>query len=186
MARWNPPSSVGPNEQIGHRLFEEPMLRGAGGQPNFSGLRFNHFEESRGNEVSLDRLGASSIDRKVSNYLVSRARAAGETFGKPKKFDGWAVVPAKELIQAKKDPKLPICASPVVDAEPKDNAYHAHVVRPDHFDSYMMALHLRHLFTSYGKVHSVNAPEEGWSEYLSKLPMIGPIVTRLVRAFGKK
>jgi hypothetical protein len=186
MARWNPPSSVGQNEQIGRRLFEEPMLRGTADQPSFSGLRFNHFEESRGNEVSLDRLGASGIDRKVSNYLVPRARAAGETFAKSKKFDGWAVVPAKELIQAKRDPKLPVHASPVQDLEPKDNLYHAHVIRPDNFDSYIMALHLRHIFTSYGKVHSVDAKEKGWQEYLFKLPIVGPVVAAISRVFGKR
>ncbi len=183
MARWNPPSNVGQNEQIGRRLFEEPMLRGAAGQPSFSGLRLNHFEESRGNEVSLDRLGASGLDRKVSSYLIPRAQADGETFGKPKKFDGWAVVAAKELVHAKKEPKLPIYASPVEDEEPKDNVYHAHVVRPDALNSYIMALHLKHIFTSYGKVHSVDAPEEGWLEYLSKLPMVGPIFAKLGRTF---
>lgn len=162
------------------------MLRGAAGQPNFSGLRLNHFEESRGNEVSLDRLGASGIDRKVSSYLVPRAQAAGETFGKSKKFDGWAVVAAKELIQAKKDPKLPVHASPVEDEEPKDNVYHAHVVRPDALNPYIMALHLKHIFTSYGKVHSVDVPKEGWLEYLTKLPMIGLIVAKLGRAFGRR
>jgi hypothetical protein len=170
---------------MGRRLFEEPMLRGAVGQPNYAGLRLNHFEETRGNEVSLDRLGASGIDRKVSNYLVQRAQAAGEMFGKPKNFDGWAVVPAKELIQARKDPKLPVHASPVEEPAPKDNDYHAHVVRPENLEPYMMALHLKHIFTSYGKVHSVDAPEEGWLDYIAKLPIIGPIVAKLGRASAK-
>lgn len=185
MARWNPPSNIGQNERIGRRLFEEPMLRGTADQPNFSGLRLNHFEESRGNDVSLDRLGASGVDRKVSNHLIPRAQAAGETFGKPKKFDGWAVVTAKELVQAKKEPKLPIYASPIKDEKPKDNIYHAHVVRPDSLQPYMMALHLKHIFTNYGEVHPVNAPEKGWRGYLFRITIVGNLCTKFGSFFGK-
>jgi hypothetical protein len=94
MARY-PPTKVGSNEQIGRRLFDEPMLQGVTGQPSFSGIQLYHFEERRDYEVSLDRLGASGIDRKVSKYLLPRAEAAGRKFAKPKHFDGWAVVSAK-------------------------------------------------------------------------------------------
>lgn len=58
MARRNPPSKVGPNEQIGRRLFDEPMLTGVTGQPSSSGIQLYHFEDTRDREVSLDRLGA--------------------------------------------------------------------------------------------------------------------------------
>ncbi|MEW9838618.1 hypothetical protein ABUE29_25955 [Mesorhizobium sp. ZMM04-4] len=160
------------NEQIGRRLFEEPMLRGAAGQPNFSGLRLNHFEETRGNEVSLDRLGATGIDRKVSTYLRHRADLAGQTFSKVKQFDGWAVVPAKELAEARKDPKLPVTSSPISGVEPNDNAYHAHVLRPNTLSPYLMALHLKHIFTSYGKVHSVETAEATRLDRLLNMPIV--------------
>ncbi len=164
MARWNPHNSVGLNEQIGRRLFDEPMLRGAMGQPSYGGIQLTHFEEKRGDEVSLDRLGASGIDRQVRRYLIQRAEADGGKFGKPKRFDGWAVVAAKELIHARGDPKLPIYSSPVSEPEPKDNIYHAHVLRPEGWNSYQMALHLRHIFTSHGRVEPNKIVEETWQD----------------------
>jgi hypothetical protein len=164
MARWNPPSNVGGNELIGRRLFDEPLLRGAVDQPSYSGLRLNNFEETRGDEVSLDRLGASGFDHKVSTYLLPRAENAGKTFAKPKSFDGWATVRAKELINAKKPPMLPVFASPVTDPVPNDNIYHAHVVAPSTHEPYMMALHLKHIFTTCGdvqKTHSLGVNQSG-------------------------
>ena len=155
------------------------MLKGTAGQPSFSGLRLNHFEDSRGNELSLDRLGATGLDNKVLSYLVPRAQADGTSFGKPKTFDGWAVVSVKELVQAKKEPKLRVYASPVEEAEPKDNIYHAHVVRPDGMSPYMMALHLKHIFTSYGKVHPVETPKSGWLERLYSLPLVGGALAKI-------
>ena len=155
MAKWQPQAKVGLNEQIGRRLFDEPMLKGSTGQPSFSGMQINHFEEKRGNEVSLDRLGATGIDRQVKSYLVLRADAAAKTFTQIKRFDGWAVVAAKELENARKEPKLPLFASPVDEPEPNDNLYHAHVQRPDNVPSYMLALQLRHIFTSYGRVERI-------------------------------
>jgi hypothetical protein len=95
------------------RLFDEPMLQGVTGQPSFSGIQLYHFEERRDYEVSLDRLGASGIDRKVSKYLLPRAQAATREFAKPKRFDGWYAVSAKELANACKGPGLAIHASPV-------------------------------------------------------------------------
>jgi hypothetical protein len=182
MARWNPPSNVGTNELIGRRLFEEPILRGFSEQPQFAGIRLNHFEETRGSEVSLDRLGATGLDRKVIGYLTPRAQAAGKTFGKSKNFDGWVVVTAKELVSAKRDPSLPVLASPVLGDEPNDNMYHAHVVRPDTHDYYMMALHLKHIFTTYGKVHTVDSPAPSiWRDRLFRIPLVGWIAQRLLR-----
>lgn len=162
MARWVPPDSVGNNEQIGRRLFDEPMLAGTGDQPSFAGLLVTHFEEGRDDEYSLDRLGRSGIDGKVVAYLKPRAQAAGKTFRKLKSFDGWAVLSAKELINARRSPSLPIISSPVEDAEPKDNAYHAHVVRPQNMDPMHMALHLRHLFVTYGKVKNMRPEDRRW------------------------
>jgi hypothetical protein len=151
MGRWNPPSNVGPNEQIGRRKFDEPMLKGVKGQPPFSGSQLYHFEETRDREISLDRLGASGIDQKVFRYLLPRAEAASGKFAKPKHFDGWFVFSAKELANPHKGPSLAVHASPVNDPEPDDNIYHAHVVRPANYGSYEMALHLRYVWETCGK-----------------------------------
>ena len=151
MTRWNPQNKVGRQERIGRRSFDEPMLAGAAGQPSFSGIKMTHFEEKRGNDVSVDRLGATGIDQKVVKYLLPRAEAAGKKFAKPKLFDGWATVSAKELIEGHQE-KLVVMASPKADEESNGNIYHAHIVTPSHFESYMMALYLRHIFTTYGEI----------------------------------
>lgn len=147
-------------------MFDEPMLRGAAGQPAFAGLKLTHFQEKRSPELSLDRLGATSVDRRVREHLVPRAEAAGQKFQKPLRFDGWCIVAAKELENAKQDPKFPVIASPVTDPEPLDNAYHAHVERPDTLSVHMMSLQLRHIFTTYGGVERNEpheTPEPAWS-----------------------
>ncbi len=152
MARWQPQPDqpVGPNEHIGRRLFDEPMLAGAQDQPSFAGLDFRHFEETRDPEVSLDRLGQSGIDKAVVRYLRPRADKAGTTFRPPKAFNGWAVVRARLLSNPPHGPAVPVIASPIPGQGLDENIYHAHVATPDHFDHYSMALHLRHLFTSPG------------------------------------
>jgi hypothetical protein len=140
-------------------MFDEPMLRGATGQPAFAGLKLTHFQEKRSSELSLDRLGATGVERRVREYLVPRAEAAGRKFQKPLRFDGWCVVAAKEMANAKQEPKFPVIASPVTDPEPLDNVYHAHVVRPDTLNVHMMSLQLRHIFTTYGGVERNEAVE---------------------------
>lgn len=180
MARY-PPTKVGSNEQIGRRLFDEPMLQGFMGQPSFSGIQLYHFEERRDFDVSLDRLGPSGIDRKVSKYLLPRAEAAGRKFAKPKHFDGWAVVSAKELANARKGPSLAVHASPVNDPEPDDNIYHAHVVRPANYDIHMMALHLRHVFTTYGKIEQNKSQEASFWDRFWQHPFTRSIVARWFR-----
>ena len=155
MARWDPPVSVENNEHVGRRLFDEPMLAGASDQPRYAGLLLTNFEENRSDEYSLDRLGKSSIDSRVVAYLKPKAEVAGRTFRKPKSFGGWAVLPARELVNARKRPNLTVIASPINDEEPNDNKYHAHVCRPQNLEPYFMALHLRHLFQTYGTLKSV-------------------------------
>jgi hypothetical protein len=167
MARWSPPAEIGGNERIGRRMFDEPMLRGAEGQPAFAGLRLTHFQERRAPELSLDRLGATGIDRRVRQYLVPRAVTAGQKFAKPLRFDGWCYVAAKELAEAPQEPRFPVCASPDNEPEPDDNPYHAHVVRPDNVSVHVMSLQLRHIFTTRGGVerHEVpEAPVRNWFE----------------------
>jgi hypothetical protein len=166
MARWDPPAEIGNSEHIGRRLFDEPMLVGTADQPSFAGLKLTHFEETRGNEWSLDRLGKSGIDRKVVAYLRPRAEAAGRMFRKPKSFDGWAVLPVRELTKARKPAALPVIASPIQDQAPKDNIYHAHTLKPQHMEAAYMALHLRHLFTTFGTVEKIQTEQSSWLSYL--------------------
>ncbi len=166
MARWKPESSVGKNEPIGRRLFDEPMLRGSGDQPTYKGLELFHFEEKRSTEISVDRLGRTGVDRKVTRHVLPRAQGAGRLFSTPKSFDGWAVVAAKEIQNGRKaqEPGFQIEASPVEDEEPLDNEYHGHIVRPDDLTSHMMALELRHKFTHYGNILKSDLPPLTWWE----------------------
>jgi hypothetical protein len=160
-----PPDDVGMNERIGRRFFNEPMLRGAEGQPSFSGIELHHFEDSRSREISLDRLGATGLDKRVVQYLRPRAEAAGGARLKPIRFEGWLHVSAKELAEARKPPRHPVIASPVKDPEPDDNRYHAHVVRPEAMSDHLMSLQLRYIFTKYGGVErndGADAPTKRW------------------------
>ena len=182
MARWEPQGNVGGNEHVGRRLFDEPMLAGTQDQPSFAGLLLTHFEETRGDEYSLDRLGKSGIDKRVVAYLKPRAEAAGRSFRKPKLFDGWAVLPARELTSARRPPSCALVASPVDAPEPGDNKYHAHVVRPQNVDPTHMALHLRHLFTTYGKVEPVRRGNRrrAWLNHFLALPVVGRLFAAVV------
>lgn len=163
--RWLPPTDrVGPNEHVGRRLFDEPLLAGAIDQQVFSGLLITHFEETRDADLSLDRLGKSGVDGRVMSYLLPRALDAGTRFHRPKRFDGWAVLRSTELGKPRQGRPLMVVPSPILgngneQADEKDltlNIYHAHVTKPDDMDAYDMALHLKHLFTRYGQVHAVN------------------------------
>jgi hypothetical protein len=156
MPPWAPPKDkVGDNESVGRRLFDEPKLIGAGGQPDFKGLLLSHFEEGRDDEYSLDRLGQTSVDRRVVNYLTQRATAHGRTFKKQKSFGGWATIKARSLANSPRPPRLPPTPSPIDDPSPADNMYHAHVLKPSGMEPHLMALHLRYLFESFGDVHAV-------------------------------
>jgi len=152
-ARWTPQTdeSIGLNESIGRRLFDEPMLTGASNQRPFKGLLYNHFEETRGDEVSLDRLGRTSVEKKVIAYLRPRAEAAGNIRRPSMPFNGWAVLPARKFNEDK-HLKLTVVTSPVTGNDLDENIYHAHVNTPSDKDSYTMALHLRQLFTNHGFV----------------------------------
>lgn len=154
--RLSLPDNVGMNERIGRRFFDEPMLRGAEGQPSFSGVELHHFQDKRDNEISLDRLGATGVEKRVIRYLKPRAEAAGFARRKAVRFEGWLHVTARELTQARQEPKLPVIASPVDEPEPDDNCCHAHVVKPDTIPEavrdYLLALHLRQIISKYGGV----------------------------------
>lgn len=157
MARWVPASErVGPDEHVGRRLFDEPMLAGGQGQPRFAGLDLRNFEEKRDREFSLDRLGRQSIDKSAVGYLLPRATAAGARFMSPKTFSGWAVLRARQLenppVGLGRYGKFPVIASPERGDGLLENIYHAHIVTPD-VDNYSKALHLRQLYAHYGSVH---------------------------------
>jgi hypothetical protein len=153
MALWSPKStdSIGPNERIGRRLFEQKQLRGAQNQkPPPHLFELYHFEERRDpGDVSVDRLGKTGIERKVLNYLERRANFAGSSFTPARRFLGWAVVSARELQNPAQGPPLSIVSSPLVDTVGNEllaNNYHAHIKRPSHYTAYEMAMHLRTIF----------------------------------------
>ena len=158
MATWQPKSdeAVGKNEPLGRRLFDEPMLAGANEATSYDGLDLRNFEETRGREFSLDRLGRSGVDNRVS-YLLPRAHAAAAKFAVAKTFNGWAVLRTHKLINPPKGARLPVVASPIAGDGLAENLYHAHAILPEGGDaaSYSSALHLRFLFAKYGRMHPV-------------------------------
>ena len=187
MVRWTPTASIGKNEHVGRRLFDEPALLGATDQPPIMRLLLTNFEETRSDEYSLDRLGASSVDRKVLRYLMPRALAAANAYTKPKAFDGWAWVPARKLMEAEKKPDLMVVASPIpedptlLEKDLNGNRFHAHACRPVNMDETYMAYHLRHLFETYGNVERTRRGQErswlGW--VTAKAPFLKPVLARL-------
>lgn len=138
MALWTPSDAVGQNEYIGRRLNARQGLAGAADQARPSRtFELYHFEDKRG-QVSFDRLGLSSVDRKVKAYLEPRAQAAATRFAERRVFQGWAVAQAKKLRQPTKGPGLNVVASPIPvtgSDQLTENRYHAHAELPHHFDS---------------------------------------------------
>jgi hypothetical protein len=179
MAKWAPAADVEANEPVGRRMFDEPLLVGTAGQPSFAGLLVTHFEEERDDEISVDRLGRTGIDKRVVAFLKPRADLAGGKFRKPKTFNGWVVLSARELRKDRANRRgLQIVASPISDPTPNDNPYHAHIRRPSDLDSTMTALYLRHLFTTYGKVEPVSSAE-------AKRSWWGRLVERIMVEFAQ-
>ncbi len=80
---------------------------------------------------------------------------AGSKFNPTKPFNGWGVLQAQlfEAVGSKQQKfSTPVIASAVSGSDLEENIYHAHIVMPDEIDSYSMALHLRHLFTTRGTI----------------------------------
>jgi hypothetical protein len=151
IALWHPNENIGRHEHIGRRLFPRKKLKGAGDQhPDPNTFELYHFEEKRdGGEVSLDRLGESSTDRRVLRYVSLRAHHAASLMKPQTSFRGWAVARAEKLQKPAKGPELSLVASPVVataDDELTENVYHAHAVRPSTYGPYEMAMHLKMIF----------------------------------------
>jgi hypothetical protein len=157
MAIWRPRADepIASNEHLGRRLFDEPMLAGVQTQPNYQGLLVRHFQEKRDREFSLDRLGRSSVDRRVTSYLAPKANVAGQTMSPAKPFHGWAVLRAGVLLNPPSGTPYPLTPSPVAGSELVENIYHAHLILPEGNDDMAIALRLRWLFTSKGTVEAV-------------------------------
>ena len=156
MAKWqpSPDEPVNVQERVGRRLFDEPILNGTSGQKAYAGIKLTHFQERRGPNVSVDRLGRTGIEPKVIGFLRPLCGNAATNFQTPLSFDGWAVVKVAEITS----PRLKWCQSsdvlPSPIKEPPDevNPYHAHIVRPRDLDENMYALILRHIFVTYGEI----------------------------------
>jgi hypothetical protein len=153
MARWKPQANVpiGAKEQVGRRLFDEPMLIGAADQPRYDGLDLRNFQETRDDEYSLDRLGRTGIEGAVVRYLEPRAVESGKSFQKPKQFNGWIAVKAEALMAPPKGPTIQLVASPVSGSRLQENDFHAHAVRPAGQEDLIFALYLRYRFSG-GKI----------------------------------
>ena len=147
MALWKPSNAIGKHEYIGRRLFEREPLRGAKDQTRPARTyELYHFEEKRDGEVSVDRLGETSVNKQVRAYLNPRGHHAATKLHK-RNFAGWAVTKVKTL----QSPQIAfqIVASPIAGQQDDpllENAYHAHIEKPDRYNSYEMAVMLKHLF----------------------------------------
>ena len=192
MALWKPdPNAIGKSEYIGRRLFEQPQLVGATNQKPFHGLEMSHFEEKRGDKLSVDRLGRSSVERAVTRFLRPLATAAGQSFQKPKSFDGWVAIPNQKFTKPVK-PSVPVL--PLIPSPEEGNDYHAHLLttqitanNPSGY--YFAALHLREVFTGPGsQIHPANPgsdvedddersfPRRIWQATLRKLPLLAKLL----------
>jgi hypothetical protein len=143
-------------------LFNEPLLSTKGQRP-FVGLQVSHFEEKRDAQVSVDRMGRSSVETSVLKYLAPRVVASGDRRTPRRSFDGWAVIKVKDLTAEYKGHRLSIVSAPIAGESPEENPYHAHILlQPGSTaagDPYFLALHLRNLFEKYGEVIKPNGEE---------------------------
>jgi hypothetical protein len=174
MARWLPKDNVGPNEHIGRRLFDEPMLFGATDQTPLDGIDLRHFEPTPDRTLSVDRAGDSCFHPQVQRYLVPRAEAAGEAATPRKAFHGWLTVPAKKLWNPKANIRWTVEPSPEreqpvggvqpewSDADYSQNRYHAHIPVPDGMADLLFAYIARDVFKKGKRILSPTAaPPQG-------------------------
>lgn len=168
MRRWVPDKAkIGKGELLGRRLFPRPALAGATDQRPVPSFHLSNFEDSRNGEVSLDRLGRSSAERHVLNYLTPRAEAAADRFAPKRIFNGWACIQAKVLLENRKLP-MSLVPSPIAGTSPQsakddmtENVYHAHTQPQGEFEPYFLALHLQSQFERYNKIeYSPSDPQK--------------------------
>ncbi len=143
-------------------------MAGAADMPAFEGLDLRHFQETRDNEYSLDRLGRSGLDKAVVRYLTKKAEDAGTRFRKPKPFSGWITARSSALAQGDAGKPINLVASPILEDGDSFNEYHAHAVRPTDQEDYFFALHLRHCFAKHGKKLENSNAETSWFGWLKK------------------
>lgn len=155
MARWTPRATdpIGQNETIGRRIYDRNSLKGARDQirPQNT-FELYHFEERREpGDVSVDRLGQTSVDPRVRGYLAPRAIAAAAGLTPVAPFRGWAVVRAKHIQRPTQGPPLRLTPSPIVPIDGdamSGNDYHADISRHNDYGYYEMAMHLKNIFES--------------------------------------
>jgi hypothetical protein len=149
MALWKPDAKIGLQERVGRRLFDEPMLQGTRDQKKLNRLKLTHFEEDRGSEYSIDRLGRTGVEKKIARFIRQRAQTHGASFTPAKGFQGWATLPAAALIKPDLGPKYPawrVVWDPILEPSPNDNEYHAHALKPEGVDDLFAAYQLREHF----------------------------------------
>lgn len=172
---WEPNhTTIGKSESIGRRLFMRQGLKGAMDQkrPDKT-FELYHFED-KDPDVSVDRLGETTVNKKVKTYLIPRCHDAATRMTKAV-FRGWAVTQAKTLQAPTKGERLTIVPSPMAATNGNDlseNKYHAHIDRPARYEPYEMALHLKNIFESNyhlepcpptkGFLHRVGKALEAW------------------------
>lgn len=155
--RWRPEAGkhLGPSEHLGRRIFEEAKLAGVADQPNFATLNIEHFRESRDPEISLDRLGRAAVEPKVRAYLAPKCKWQATTFNKQKRFEGWAVIKAKDLVKQNRGlPKWEVHPSPEPakgDIDDSGNEYHAHAICCEDVEEIRRAIFFRYLFEKFGQ-----------------------------------
>jgi hypothetical protein len=181
---WKPDETVGQNEYIGRRLFGKKPLKGAADQtrPRVV-LELYHFQEKRDSAVSVDRMGANSVDKKVKKYLDPRAEQNAKAFSPPVPFLGWAVVRPKNLYATPKEP-FALLSSPLpaeAGVELSGNDYHAHIERPQKLDSTEMAVMLKFIFERDYLVEPPLLPTVNVPQKLSRFQWFIDWVLKLIR-----
>lgn len=133
------------------------------GDATYDGLDLRNFYETRDGELSVDRLGRSSVENPVVTYLLPRAHAAGAKFAKPKSFGGWFVIVVRNIEKPPDGNKfnLKVVASAIEGEALEENLYHAHIPIPREENHHLMALYLRHLFARYGHAFPVGEKASG-------------------------
>jgi hypothetical protein len=173
MPLWKPPNDqIGHAEVIGRRLFDEPTLAGAGDQAPIK-LDLRHFEDTRNDDFSVDRIGRGIIEQKVIEVLVPLARASQR-----KSFNGWVTLRADKFRGSKNKPSLSVYPDPI-----PGNAFHARidtrgVAASDPHHHYLVALALQHIF-SKGTIHHIQDKGQDYSVWMWFRFKVGSILAWL-------
>lgn len=107
--------------------------------------------ETRGSDLSVDRLGATNVERKVVRKLSPLAIAHADQRQGHLQFDGWVVARAKEITKKRSEMQLRIIASRIEGDDRSENPYHAHIEKPSHLEPYVFGCVLRAIFEEHGE-----------------------------------